>query len=150
MDYTSSAHHPPCLQFCTYSWEIWFHRPVVNSLQWRHKGHDGVSNHQPRRCLLNHLFRCRSKKTSKLRVTGLCAGNSPRTGEFPAKMTSNAENVSHLMTSSCVMIQVVKLNCRQQSFSLATFDRASRSRLIKAGPCVTIVDVRYIFHIWKL
>ena len=29
------------------------------------------------------LFRCRSKKTSKLRVTGLCAGNSPVTGEFP-------------------------------------------------------------------
>ena len=27
--------------------------------------------------LLNRLFGCRSKKTSKLRVTGLCAGNSP-------------------------------------------------------------------------
>ena len=36
----------------------------------------------------------RSKKTSKLRVTGLCAGNSPVTGEFPAQMASNAENVS--------------------------------------------------------
>ena len=37
---------------------------------------------------------CRSKKTSKLRVTGLCAGNSPGTSEFPAQMASNAENVS--------------------------------------------------------
>ena len=36
----------------------------------------------------------RSKKTSKLRVTGLCAGNSPVTGEFPAQRASNAENVS--------------------------------------------------------
>ena len=35
-----------------------------------------------------------SKKTSKLRVTGLCAGNSPVTGEFPAQMASDAENVS--------------------------------------------------------
>ena len=35
-----------------------------------------------------------SKKTSKLRVTGLCEGNSPVTGEFPAERTSNAENVS--------------------------------------------------------
>ena len=35
-----------------------------------------------------------SKKTSKLRVTGLCAGNSPGTGEFPAQMASDAENVS--------------------------------------------------------
>ena len=38
--------------------------------------------------------RRRSKKTSKLRATGLCAGNSPVTGEFPARMASNAENVS--------------------------------------------------------
>ena len=36
--------------------------------------------------------RRRSKKTSKLRVTGLCAGNSPVTGEFPAQRASNAEN----------------------------------------------------------
>ena len=34
------------------------------------------------------------KKTSKLRVTGICEGNSPGTGEFPAQMASNAENVS--------------------------------------------------------
>ena len=45
-------------------------------------------------CFLNRLFRRRSKKTSKLRVTGLCAENSPGTGEFPAQMASNAGNVS--------------------------------------------------------
>ena len=32
----------------------------------------------------------RSTKTSKFRVTGLCAGNSPGTGEFPVQMASNA------------------------------------------------------------
>ena len=64
------------------------------SLQWSHNGHDGVSNHHPHRCLLNRLFRRRSNKTSKLRVTGLCAGNSPVTDEFPAQMASDAENVS--------------------------------------------------------
>ena len=42
----------------------------------------------------NRLFRRRSKKTSKLRVTGLCAGNSPVTSEFPVQMASNVENVS--------------------------------------------------------
>ena len=67
--------------------------PIINSLQWRHNGLDGVSNHQPHHCLLNCLFRRRSKKTSKIRVTGLCAGNSPVTGAFPAQMASNAENV---------------------------------------------------------
>ena len=67
---------------------------IFMTLQWRHNGHDSVSNHQPHDCLLNRLFRRRSKKTSKLRVTGLCAGNSPGTGEFPAQMASSAENVS--------------------------------------------------------
>ena len=66
----------------------------LRSLRWRQNDHDGVSNHQPHGCLLNRLFRRRSKKTSKLRVTGLCAGNSPVTGEFPAQRASNAENVS--------------------------------------------------------
>ena len=70
--------------------EIWPDMP----LQWRHNGRDGVSNHQPHHCLLNRLFRRRSKKTSQLRVSGLCVGNSPVTGEFPAQMASNAENVS--------------------------------------------------------
>ena len=64
------------------------------ALRWRHNEQDGVSNHQPYHCLLNRLVRRRSKKTSKLRVTGLCARNSPGTGEFPAQMASNAENVS--------------------------------------------------------
>ena len=32
-------------------------------------------------------------KTSKLRGTGLCVGNSPVAGEFPAQGASNAENV---------------------------------------------------------
>ena len=66
----------------------------VHTLQWRHNEQDSVSNHQPHNCLLSCLFRPGSNKTSKLRVTGLCAGNSPGTGEFPAQMASNAENVS--------------------------------------------------------
>ena len=75
---------------------VTFHSEEKNSLssQWRHNGHDGVSNHQPHHCLLNRLFRRRSKETSKLRVTGLCAGNSLVTCELPAQMARNAENVS--------------------------------------------------------
>ena len=41
-----------------------------------------------------YLFMHRSKKTSKLRVTGLCEGNSPLSSEFPAQSASTAENVS--------------------------------------------------------
>ena len=64
------------------------------TLQWRHDERDCVSNHQPHHYLLKRLFRRRSKKTAKLRVTGLCEGNSSVTGEFPAQRASNAENVS--------------------------------------------------------
>ena len=72
-------------------WDLW---DWSVALRWRHNGRNSVSNHQPHDCLLNRLFRRRSKKTSKLRVTGLCAGNSPGTGEFPAQMASNAENAT--------------------------------------------------------
>ena len=55
------------------------------TLRWRRNGRDSVSNHQPHSCLLNRLFRRRSKKTSKLRVTGLCVGNSPGPENSPHK-----------------------------------------------------------------
>ena len=58
-------------------------------LQWRHNGRDGVSNQRHPDCLLNRLFRHRSTKTSKLRVTGLCEGNSPVTGGLPSQRASN-------------------------------------------------------------
>ena len=57
----------------------------VCTLNWRHNDHDGVSNHKPHGCLLNRLFRRKSKKTSKLRVTGLCVGNSPGPVNSPHK-----------------------------------------------------------------
>ena len=62
------------------------------ALHWRHNDHDDVSNHQPHGCLLNCLFRRRSKKTSKLCITDLCAGNSlgpvnsPHKGPVEQKM----------------------------------------------------------------
>ena len=64
------------------------------TLQWCHNGYHGVSNHQPHHCLLNRLFRRRSKKISKPRLTSRCAGNSSVTGEFSVQMASKAENVS--------------------------------------------------------
>ena len=57
------------------------------TLHWRHNDHDGVSNHQPHDCLPNGLFRHKSKKTSKLRITGLCMGSSPGPVNSPHKGT---------------------------------------------------------------
>ena len=95
-------------QFSSHLWSqifsaytIWLPIRAINlytvlrlTLQWRLNERDGVSNYQPHDCLLNRLFRHRPKKTSKLRVTGLFAGNSPVTGVFPAQKASNAENNS--------------------------------------------------------
>ena len=86
-------------------------------LQWRHNEHDGVSNHQPRDCLLSRFFRRRSKKTSKLRVTGLYEWNSPVTGEFPAPMASNAE----MFSFDDVIMQMwnIRTDCTQFKYSEA-------------------------------
>ena len=63
------------------------------SLQWRHTERDDVSNHQHLDCV-QPFVQHRPKKTSELRVVGLCEGNSLVTGGFPAQRASNAENVS--------------------------------------------------------
>ena len=63
-------------------------------LQWRHNELNDVLNHRRLDCLLNRLFRRRTKNTWKLRITGLSEGNPPVTGGFPSQRASNAENVS--------------------------------------------------------
>ena len=88
----------PCNWMSSY-WHVCIHGVLFGTLQWHHSGHDGVSNHQPHDCLLNGLFKRRSKKTSKLRVAGLCEGNSRVTGQFPVQRASNAK-CFHFMTSS--------------------------------------------------
>ena len=59
------------------------------------------------------------KKTSKLRVTGLCVGKSPMTGEFPAQRASNAENVSiwwRHHEESTVVCYIVCMNYVNEAF----------------------------------
>ena len=89
----------------------------VFSIQWRPYGRDGVSNHQPHDCLVNRLFGRRSKKASKLRVTGLCEGNSPVTDEFPAQRASNTINISfwwrHRVARFSDAIDLLNIGCSQ-------------------------------------
>ena len=68
---------------------------TMQSLRWRYNEHDGVSNHRRLDCLLWHLFGHSSKKTSKLRITGLCERNPPVTGGLPSQRAIDAENVSN-------------------------------------------------------
>ena len=105
------------------------------ALQRRHNERDRVWNLQPHDCLLNCLFRSRSKKTFMVRVTGLCEGNSPVTGEFPAQSASNAERVSiwwrhHGMVS--------------QSFTLLINYAA------KPNGSPVIIFLKFYFHVLRL
>ena len=106
---------------------------VTISLQWRLNGRDSVSNHQPHDCLFNRLFRRRSKKKSKLRVTGLCEGNSPGTGEFPAQRASNTENVSiwwrhHDLNTPCRQLRKHCCNSADDSFEISMIQHRCEER----------------------
>ena len=72
------------------------------ALQWRQNEREGVLDHQPNKCLRNRLFRRILKKTSKLRVTGLCVGNLPVTRILPTQKASKAGKCFHVMTSSWI------------------------------------------------
>ena len=95
------------------------------SLQGRHNERDGVLNRWCLDYLLHRLLRCRSKKTSKLRVTGLCEGNPPVTCRFPSQRNSNAENVSicwrHHVTLIFFDICVTRLNVMAPMASSSTW-----------------------------
>ena len=76
--------------------DLWIRFCDAPILQWRHNDCGGISNHRHLDCLfiLNCLFRCRSKKTSKLQVTGLSEGNPLMTDGFPSQRACNVEKVS--------------------------------------------------------
>ena len=90
------------------------------TLCWRYNERHGVWNHQPPDCKLSRLFRRASKKTSKLRVTGLCEGNTPVTGGFPSQRTTNVSiRWRHHENEQCGR----RCNLTQWTITGQTFDR---------------------------
>ena len=84
----------------------------IKPLEWHYNERDGISNHHCLSYLLNHLFRCRSKQTSKLCVNGLCDRNPLVTGEFFSQRASNTDNVSiwwchHAMVTDCGSVIII-------------------------------------------
>ena len=107
------------------------------TLQWRHSERDGVSNHQSHDSLLKCLFRRRSNKTSKLRVTGLLGGihrwpvNSPYKEPVTRKRFPFDDVIIIYLLSQCgfyltfpvvkhnnnlLWCYSIKLNCAQMWF----------------------------------
>ena len=62
-----------------------FQCQMANTLQWRLKS--------PASRLITEPF-IQAQIKENIPATGIYAGNAPVTGEFPAQMASNAENVS--------------------------------------------------------
>ena len=87
---------------------------LIDVLQWRHHGYDGLSTHQSYDCLLNRVFRRRSKKTSKPRGTGLCEGesrlpvNSPHKGPVTRKMFPFDDVIMSACVKCCVILDRLK------------------------------------------
>ena len=69
--------------------------------RWYQNECDGVSYHQRLDGLLNRLFSRRSKKTSKLRVTGLCEGNSSLAMPFCPEFPYLLRNLPYICTALC-------------------------------------------------
>ena len=93
---SKSSHHSVCR--CPCATYICSHHDVadglVHTLQWCHNGHDGISNHQPHDCLLNLLFRHRSKEHQSSVSLAFVRGihqwpvNSPHKGPVTRNMFS--------------------------------------------------------------
>ena len=99
------------------------------TLHWRHNDHDGVSNHQPHGCLLDCLFGRRSKTTPKLRVTGLCARNSPGPVNSPQKGP-----VTRKMFPFDDVI-MLKLKSHKSCWSMASIDNSFPN----CAPCTMVI-----------
>ena len=104
------------------------------TLQWCHNEWDGISNHQPHDCLLNCL--CRSKKISKLCVTGLCVGNSPVTGEFPTQRASNTGDPLHSRALAHSRAPLFTQPCPHCSHSRAPGEQWARLCVFTLQGCV--------------
>ena len=123
------------------------------SLQWRHNEQDGVSNHHRLDYLLNRLFRSRSKKTSKLRVTGLCVGNSPgpvnspHKGPVTWKMFPFDDVIMHHFNGVQEMLVFVSWNIHDFSGYLLNFHWLATSLDLFFIMAEYLVGSRHRFHL---
>ena len=83
---------------------------TISPLRWRHNDHDGVSNHQPHGCLLNRLFRRRSKKHQSSASLAFVWGIH-RDRWIPRTTGQLRGKCFHLMTSSCLLAKIYQSYC---------------------------------------
>ena len=114
-------------------------------LQWRHNERDGVINPRRLDCLLNRLFRRRTKKTSKLGVTGPCEVYSPVNDDFPTKRVNNAE-----MFSFDDVIMTIAALVNQRNIISEDLESPMKSMCLLALKFEYIRRIRYSFYCWEV
>ena len=113
---------------------------VIVTLKWRHNERYGVSYHQPHDCLFSFIPTRRSKKPSKLPVTGLFGEihrwpvNSPHKGPVKRKMLpcDDYENYYEISTA------VIRLVC----------DKIFRNALVLTDNKIDVVKASKSFWLW--
>ena len=73
---------------------------IRGSLRWRHSERDGVSNHQPHRCLLNRLFKAQIKENVKAPSHWPLCWKFTSDRWIPSTKGKLLGKCSHLITSS--------------------------------------------------
>ena len=123
------------------------HHNISVPLQWRHNEHDIVSNHQCLYCLISRLFGHRAKETSKLRVTGLCARNSPGACEL------HKRPVTPKMFPFDDVIMLLALEDRSRTYSGGASHSAKKSPFPvfsyfcqNQGYLSYLLNIRFIFY----
>ena len=133
----------------------WSNQATSHTLHWRHNGHDCVSNHQPQDCLLDLFFRRRSKRTPKLRVTGLCAGNSPGPVNSPHKwpLTRKMFPFDNVIMSNTAVVGVFKMFCTWGaaciSSSLCEICPRASIPFVKCNICYSVILPAYFYTQYK-
>ena len=132
----------PLCRCSTYTYR---HHPGHQSLQWSHNECDGASNHRLLDGLLNRLLKFKSKKTSKLRVTGFVKMNSPHKGPVTREMFPFDDAI---MTMSASWLPLHHASPITEELQATKLDMIiSRCIPLSAIPYV-IALIRWHFSIW--
>ena len=101
------------------------------ALRWRHNGRDWHLKSPASRLFTQPFIQTQIKENIKALCHWLCAGNSSGTGEFPARMASNAENVSIWWRHHGISQQ--HDHCDTQSRGLETLPHSNHQHLMSSN-----------------
>ena len=138
-------------------------------LQWRHNERHGVSNHQSHECLLNRFSMRRSKKTSKLRVTGFVRGihrwpvNSPQKRPVARKMFPFDDVIMHSLNPEkwgcnfkwvifklISRITILSISCVIALMWMPQHLPDHKSAIIQVIACSQTVPSHYLNKCWRI